>query len=179
MSTGYLRGRVANMLIALVCVTALAGTVQAQDNAGQPSARQQELQSLQQSLSAIRQETMAENPGLQERQERLQDQMMSRMRDEGVDPRTDVRRLQDIARELRSGEVAEADRAGLMEEYQSTREALLEARRTAMQDKRIRNAQLELQDDLVGAMTERNADVPEMIERFETLRSELGGQTAR
>ena len=176
MSTGYLRKQAVGVLAALVCVAALAGTVQAQSGSGQPSASQQELQSLQQSLSAIREQAMEENPGLQERQQVLQDQMMSRMRDEGVDPREDVRRLQDIARELRSGEVPEEEQAGLMEEYQSTRQALLEARRAAMQDKRIESAQLELQDDLVGAMTEQNADVPEMIDRFEALRAALSGQ---
>ncbi|MEX0385713.1 hypothetical protein [Spiribacter onubensis] len=176
MLKGKLRSQAMRIFTALVCVAALSGGVQAQNTGGQPGAQQQELQQLQQTLSSIRQQAMEENPGLQERQQVLQDQMMSRMRDEGVDPREDVKRLQDIARELRGGEVAEEQRAGLMEEYQSTRQALLDARRAAMQDERIKNSQLELQDDLVSAMTEQNADVPEMIDRFETLRSEMAGR---
>ena len=176
MFKGHLRHRSWRILAALVCAATLAGSAVAQDGTGQPSASQQELRSLQQALSSIRQQAMEANPNLEERQQALQDQMMSRMRDEGVEPRQDVRRLQDIARQLRSGEVAEADRPALMEEYQSTRQALLEARRTAMQDERIQTAQTQLQDDLVSAMTEQNGDVPAMIDRFESLRSELAGQ---
>ncbi|MEX0430169.1 hypothetical protein [Spiribacter insolitus] len=175
MSKAYLRSQAMRVFMALVCAAALAGGVQAQNAGGQSSGQQQELQQLQQTLSSIRQQAMEENPGLQERQQVLEDQMMSRMRDEGVDPREDVMRLQDIARELRGGEVAEEERASLMEEYQNTRQELLAARRTAMEDERIKNAQLELQDDLVSAMTEQNADVPEMIDRFETLRSQMAG----
>ena len=151
-----------------------AGNAAAQ-NTGDASAQRQELQSLQASLASIREEAVNENPSLGERQQSLEDRMMSRMRDEGVNPREDVKRLQDIARRLRSGEVAEEERPALMEEYQSTRQSLLQARRTAMQDSGIQQDQSQLQDDIVSAMTEIDDEVPDMIERFQNLRSEVQG----
>lgn len=150
-----------------------ASTTGAQTPSGDLQATQQALQSLQQSLSAIREKTMAANPELKQREESLQDQMMSRMRDEGVLPRKRIRRLQDMAEQMRSGEVPENEQAAMMESYQSLRQELLDARRVAMQDERIKTAQLQLQDDMVSAMTEQNAEVPSMIDRFEAMRAEL------
>jgi len=168
----WTRRAVVTLAIAALGATGLA---QAQSSDGSSSNRQ-ELQSLQQSLASIREEAINQNPGLADRQQSLEDRMMSRMRDEGVNPREDVKRLQDIARELRGGEVAEEDRAALMEEYQSTRQALLQARRTAMQDSGIQSDQTQLQEDIVSAMSEIDGNVPQMIDRFETLRSNVQSQ---
>ena len=137
--------------------------------------KRQELQSLRQSLAAIRQSTMEANPELAERQSQLEDQMMARMRDEGVQPRKDIRRLQDIASELRQGDIDDERREALRTEYQTTREELLEARRTAMNDEQIRESLRVLREQRMAAMSELNADVPEMIDRFETLFQELNG----
>lgn len=168
----WTRRAVFTLAIAAVAATGLA---QAQSSDGGSSSRQ-ELQSLQQSLASIREEAINENPGLADRQQSLEDRMMSRMRDEGVSPREDVKRLQDIARELRGGEVAEEERAAMMEEYQSTRQALLQARRTAMQDSGIQDDQMQLQEDIVDAMSDIDDSVPEMIDRFETLRGNVQSQ---
>lgn len=167
----------ARRTVLMFAVSALGavGIAQAQNTDG-PSAERQELQSLQQSLASIREEAINQNPNLGDRQQSLEDRMMSRMRDEGVNPRADVKRLQDIASQLRGGDVAEEERAGLMEEYQSMRQSLLEARRTAMQDSGIQEDQVELQDDIVSAMSEIDDEVPDMIERFQSLRSEVQGQ---
>ncbi|RZU98096.1 hypothetical protein [Spiribacter vilamensis] len=158
-----------------VSAAGVAGIAAAQNTDG-PSAQRQELQSLQESLASIREEAINENPNLGDRQESLEDRMMSRMRDQGVNPREDVKRLQDIARQLRGGDVAEEERATLMEEYQSKRQSLLEARRTAMQDSGIQEDQAQLQDDIVSAMSDIDGEVPDMIERFQDLRSEVQGQ---
>lgn len=170
----------ARRTVLMFAVSALGavGIAQAQNTDGPsgPSAERQELQSLQQSLASIREEAINQNPNLGDRQQSLEDRMMSRMRDEGVNPRADVKRLQDIASQLRGGDVAEEERAGLMEEYQSMRQSLLEARRTAMQDSGIQEDQVELQDDIVSAMSEIDDEVPDMIERFQSLRSEVQGQ---
>ena len=160
------------LAIAAVGATGLA---QAQNSDG-PSSSRQELQSLQQSLASIREEAINENPNLADRQQSLEDRMMSRMRDEGVNPREDVKRLQDIASELRGGEVAEEERTAMMEEYQSTRQELLQARRTAMQDSGIQEDQMQLQEDIVSAMSDIDGSVPQMIDRFETLRSNVQSQ---
>ncbi|MEX0451376.1 hypothetical protein V6X62_06075 [Spiribacter sp. 218] len=153
----------------------LATPVFGQGSDGDLQGKRQELQSLRQSLAAIRQSTMEANPELAERQSQLEDQMMARMRDEGVRPRQDIRRLQDIASELRQEGLEDARRESLMSEYQSTRQELLAARRAAMDDQRIRDSQLALREEMVAAMTEQDADVPEMIDRFEALREELSG----
>ena len=163
------------ILTLAVAAAGVVGVAPAQNTDGS-SAQRQELQSLQESLASIREEAINENPDLGDRQQSLEDRMMSRMRDEGVNPREDVKRLQDIARQLRGGDVAEEERAGLMEEYQSTRQSLLEARRTAMQDNGIQEDQAQLQDDIVSAMSAIDDEVPDMIERFQSLRSEVQGQ---
>jgi len=169
--------RRSNLIRAIALSTAMimswAGAASAQAQSGDLQATQQALQSLQQSLSTIREQTMEANPELKQREESLQDQMMSRMRDEGVLPRKRIRRLQDMAQQMRSGEVPENEQAAMMESYQSLRQELLDARRVAMQDERIKTAQLQLQDDMVSAMTEQNAEVPSMIDRFEAMREEL------
>ena len=163
------------LLTIAVSAAGVAGIAPAQNSDG-PSAQRQELQSLQESLASIREEAINENPDLGDRQQSLEDRMMSRMRDQGVNPREDVKRLQDIARQLRGGDVAEEERAGLMQEYQDKRQSLLEARRTAMQDSGIQEDQAELQDDIVNAMSAIDDEVPDMIERFQSLRSEVQGQ---
>lgn len=176
MSTQSLGNWTRRMFLTLaVSTVGVAGIALAQ-NADGPSSQRQELQSLQESLASIREEAINENPNLGERQQSLEDRMMSRMRDQGVNPREDVKRLQDIARQLRGGDVAEEERATLMEEYQSKRQSLLEARRSAMQDSGIQEDQAELQDDIVSAMSDIDQGVPDMIERFQNLRSEVQGQ---
>jgi hypothetical protein len=131
-----------------------------QGSDGDAQGKRQELQSLRQSLAAIRQSAMEANPELAERQSQLEDQMMARMRDEGVQPRKDIRRLQDIASELRQGDIDDERREALRTEYQTTREELLEARRTAMNDEQIRESLRVLREQRMAAMSELNADVP-------------------
>lgn len=167
------RGLIGAVTMALVI--GLGSPVAAQESDENLQSKRAELRELQQSLSEIRETAMAENPELQQQQDKLQTQVMSRMRDRGVEPRKSIRRLQDITRELRSGDVAEEDQTALMEEYQTTREEVLAARRDALDDDGVREAQEDLQDDLVEAMSEQDAAVPEMIERFEVLREEVSG----
>ncbi len=167
---------VVSLLASLVLIFSVSGVGHAQQTSESMRAQQQEFQQLRQSLSQIREQAMSANPALKKRQDSLQDQMMSRMRDEGVKPRSQIRRLQDITRELRAGEVPEEEQAALMQEYQQTRQALLQARRTAMQDERVRSAQIELQEDMMAAMAEQNGDVEMMIQRFDALREELSNR---
>lgn len=161
--------------VTMALVLGLGSPVTAQESDENRQGKREELRELQQSLSEIRETAMAENPELQQQQDKLQTQVMSRMRDQGIEPRKSIRRLQDITRELRSGDVAEEDQAALMTEYQETREEVLAARRDALDDEGVREAQENLQDDLVEAMSEQDPAVPEMIERFEVLREEVSG----
>lgn len=135
--------------------------------------KQAELQVLQQELSALRQEAMAANPEFEQRQQSWQDAFMSMIRDEGVQPRQAIRRLQDMERELRGDALNEQERTAMREEFMALRERLMDARRNALQDQDLTEARESLQADLITAMAAINADAPEMIERFETLRSEL------
>jgi len=166
-------------VVMLGLLLALSGQSFAQDATDGLQGKRQELRELQETLSEIRQTAMADHPELQRQQDALQTQVMSRMRDAGVEPRKSIRRLQDITRELRSGEAAEEDQAALMQEYQETREAVLTARREALDDDGVREAQKALQSDLVDAMSEQEAAVPEMIERFEALREEVTRSQSR
>ncbi len=135
--------------------------------------KQAELQVLQQELSALRQEAMAANPEFEQRQQSWQDAFMSMIRDEGVQPRQAIRRLQDMERELRGGELSEEERAVMRDEFMALRDRLMDARRNALQDEDLTEARESLQADLMTAMAAIDADAPEMIERFESLRSEL------
>ncbi len=135
--------------------------------------KQAELQVLQQELSALRQEAMAANPEFEQRQQSWQDAFMSMIRDDGIQPRKAIRRLQDMERELRGDELGEEERAVMREEFLGLRDRLMEARRKALQDEDLTEARESLQADLITAMAAINADAPEMIERFETLRNQL------
>ncbi len=150
-----------------------------QDQAASLEVIQAELEILRQSLASLRERVMAANPSLQARQSSLQDQIMSLMRDDGIQPRKEIRRLQDMARQLREDPLDETQRAELLQTYQQSREALLQARSSAMNDEDVVREQTRLQDDLVAAMTAENAEVPAMIERFETLRSQLAAAMRR
>lgn len=160
-------------LLVLGLLGSPAAIAQGQGQATSFEVMQAELEVLRQSLSSLRERVMAANPSLQSRQRSLQDQMMSLMRDEGIQPRKEIRRLQDMARQLREDELDETQRAELLQTYQQSRETLLQARSSAMNDEDVVREQTRLQDDLVAAMTAENAEVPAMIERFETLRGEL------
>lgn len=167
-------------LAALLLALGVSGPVVAQTDSadGQQDAQalQAELQALQQELAEIRNAAMENNPGLRERQTSLQNQVMTRMRDEGVSPEQDIRRLQDIATELRSGELSESEQQALAQEYQETRQDLLEARRTALDAGPVQDAQARFREDLITAMEAENPDVRELIDDFERLREELRGQ---
>ena len=170
-SDSALRRTLSGLMLALAL--ALSGPVLAQGD-GANAARVQELRQLQQSLTELRQQAMADNPELEQRQQAFQDRVMSRMRDEGVEPRKAIRRLQDISRKLQSGEVGETERNELMQEYQQTRTEVMQARRVAMGDEAIIEAEQALRTALIEAMAEQDAEAPAMIERFETLRREVG-----
>lgn len=143
---------------------------------GEAAALQQELRDLQRQLAEIRTAAMENNPELQERQTSLQNQVMTRMRDEGVNPEQDIRELQDLATRLRSGDLSQSEQQELAREYQQTRQELLEARRTALDDENIRQAQQDFREDLVTAMEAENPDVRALIEEFEATREALREQ---
>lgn len=170
------RGALAALLLAL----GVSGPVVAQNGSadGQQDvqALQEELQALQQELAEIRNAALENNPGLRERQTSLQNEVMTRMRDEGVNPEQDIRRLQDIATELRSGELSESEQQALAQEYRETRQDLLEARRTALEAGPVQDAQARFREDLITAMEAENPDVRELIDDFERLRGELRGR---
>lgn len=181
------RNRAPGALAATLALTLFAGApALAQEGGGigqgQGGARgeaaelQQELRTLQRQIGEIRTSAMENNPELQERQSSLQDEVMTRMRDEGVDPEEDIRELQDMATELRSGELSESEQQELAGEYQETRQTLLEARRTVLEDEEIQSAQEEFREDLITAMEAENPDVRELIEDFENVREELRAQ---
>lgn len=159
--------------IALLCATSVAlAEPPVPEN---PAAIEQELRMLQGRLSSVREQAMAVNPSLQRRQDALQDQVMSRMRDEGVFPRKQIREIQEMARALASGDLAEEERQALLVEYQAARDALLAARRIALEDDRIVAAQRAFSDELMAAMVAIDPEASAMAERFELLRDALAG----
>ncbi|MRH78859.1 hypothetical protein GH984_09075 [Spiribacter sp. C176] len=164
---------------AVLLSVALATTAQASDIPENPAEIEQELRTLQERLSAAREQAMTANPKLQKRQEALQDEVMSRMRDEGVFPRRQIREIQDMASELSGGELAEEEREVLLAEYQVARDELLAARRTALEDERIIASQRAFSDELMNAMLAVDPQADEMAERFEVLREALSALRAQ
>lgn len=164
---------------AILLSIALATTAQASDIPENPAEIEQELRTLQARLTAAREEAMTANPKLQKRQEALQDEVMSRMRDEGVFPRRQIREIQDMASELSGGELAEEEREALLAEYQVARDELLAARRTALEDERIIASQRAFSDELMNAMLAVDPQADEMAERFEVLREALSALRAQ
>lgn len=164
---------------AILLSVALATTAQASDIPENPAEIEQELRTLQARLTAAREEAMTANPKLQKRQEALQDEVMSRMRDEGVFPRRQIREIQDMASELSGGELAEEEREALLAEYQVARDELLAARRTALEDERIIASQRAFSDELMNAMLAVDPQADEMAERFEVLREALSALRAQ
>lgn len=164
---------------AVLLSVALATTAQASDIPENPAEIEQELRTLQARLTTAREEAMTANPKLQKRQEALQDEVMSRMRDEGVFPRRQIREIQDMASELSGGELAEEEREALLAEYQVARDELLAARRTALEDERIIASQRAFSDELMNAMLAVDPQADEMAERFEVLREALSALRAQ
>ena len=162
------------MLLSIALVT----TAQASDIPENPAAIEQELRTLQARLSAAREEAIQVNPNLQKRQEALQDEVMSRMRDEGVFPRRQIREIQDMARKLSDDGLTEEARQTLLAEYQVARDALLAARRVALEDKRIIASQRAFSDELMNAMVAVDPQAEAMAARFEVLREALSALRA-
>ena len=163
--------RLLGLTLAVTLLACASAQAQTEDTGAQ--ARQVELQSLQQTLAMLRAEVMEANPRFEERQAAWQLKFMSRVRDEGIRPRQALRELQDMERELRGDELEDEARAAMEQSYVALRERLIEARRVALADETVNEERDALQEDLIAAMTSRNAEVPEMIDRFEQLRREL------
>jgi hypothetical protein len=136
-----------------------------------------QMQEAQQELEQIRDQALSKRPELREQQADLQQRITERVRAEGVDPEADMQRLQEIASEIRGGDLSEERQQELIEEYESTRTALLEARRAALQDQAIQEDTEAFRSALLDAMREEDDSVDELIqdltEAQQTLRREM------
>lgn len=150
---------------------------EAQNGAGTVAEARNRMREAQEELERIRDQALASRPELREQQADLQQRITDRLRAEGVDPEADIQRLQEIADEIRSGEIDDQRQQELVAEYQQKRTALLEARRAALQDQAIQEDTEEFRSALLTAMREEDDSVDELIsdltEAQQTLRQEM------
>lgn len=128
---------------------------------------------LEQQLEGIRNRALESSPALQEQQQALQQKVNLRMKERGVDPQADLERLREIATQLRSQSLAEAEQQELVDEYRQKRQRLLEARNAVLGDGEIRQARKQFSQELLVAMKKVEPDVEQIIRRYNEAQAEF------
>lgn len=153
-----------------------APSAQSGDNNAQatnvPEARLRVRELLRQ-LESIRNQALENDSALQAQQQALQQKVNERMEARGVDPQADLERLREIATQLRSSDLTEAEQQELANEYRRKRRELLEARDAVLNDKEIRQGRERFSQALLTAMKKVEPDVERIIRRYNEAQAEL------
>ncbi len=144
-----------------------------EQSSGKPANARAEMRKLQKRLGDIRDQALENNPELKEQRQSLKDAVNARMAEEGVDPETDVARLREIAKKLRSGKVEGEEQKTLTKEYREKRQTLLTARRKALGDEKIQKQRKAFEDDLRAAMIEQEPETKALIAEYRKQRTQM------
>jgi len=175
------RGPVAAMLAAALALPVAAGAQEAAPQAAPQAGQQkqkmqkivQEYRQAAQKLQQIRQETIAENPELEEQREAFETQVQDAMSETGYDVEAGRTKMEKLGKRFQNEELSKEERQKLASEFQAERQKMQQAQQKVLQQEDIRKAGEKLQEDTLTAMKEQDPQTEELLQRMEKLRQQL------
>lgn len=134
---------------------------------------QRKMQNLQRELGKVQQKALEENPELAEKQEALQDLVISTMQDNGHTPEKDMERMKEIREKMQSGDVEKAEKQKMAQEMRKHQQSLVQARQEAFQDEEVQKKTSEFREELMAAMKETDPEAESLIEEYNKTRQKM------
>ncbi len=132
-----------------------------------------ELMKLGQELEKIRQETVTKHPDLKQQEEKFGDMVAAEMKKNGGTPKEDLAELRSLQAKLRDEKTPDADRQALMMRLQRKAQEFDQARRQALQNPELQQAQGKLLQDMVGAMKKENPRTDDLMKQMHQKQQEM------
>lgn len=170
--------RIVIMLTLAITAAGFAGVAAAQngDTAARPQQARELIQQYRQKaakLQRIRAETLNANPELREQHKAFVAMVREAIEDQGYDIEAGRQRVQSMAAKLRSGDLSEAERKAVIQDFTAERRALGKARAAALQQPEVRAAGRQLQQQTLAAMKAHNPNVDNLIQDMKRLRRQI------
>lgn len=182
-----LKKTVSTVLIAAAAV-GFTGIAVAQDGAatngnGAPAAQSQTQTEMNTLIKQLRQKSatldtaykqaLEANADLREQQDQFVAMMRQAIQDQGYDLDAGQQRLQDMAKQMKAGDLSDDERTALLQKFTAERQSLNQARTAALQQPEIKQAGQSLQTATVAAMTAQNPEVEQLLQDIAKLRQQI------
>lgn len=138
----------------------------------QLQAMQEQIRQLTEQLQQIQRQALAANPELQEQQSEYQDLVIDTMSDQGYEAEAALERMGDLQAQLESDELSEAEQQAMVNDLRAASAEFRSAQGEAMQTEAVRDAQSELESDLIAAMIELNENTEALIAQLQSAQQE-------
>jgi len=133
----------------------------------------QHLHQIEQKLTKIQKATISSHPELRKQEDKFKSLLMSTMRDKGFKPQEDMKRLGELRQKLRARGLEPKERNQLIAEFQQKSSRLQQAQQEAFSDKKVQQAQQDLQDAVVAAMKKKDPDTSKLLKEMDETQKKL------
>jgi|GEM_PF-4329339 len=164
--------------LALLALTMVVGTAYA--GSGSNNSSQNHTQALihqyqkkSQKLQKIHQKTLKNNSSLKKEQNNYQQMLQSAVKKQGYNMKAGRQKLQALSKKLRSGNLNKSKRKKVMQQFQSERKKMTNARQKAMSQPKIKKARQKLQKDTLSAMNKQNPKTKSLINSLRNIQKQM------
>lgn len=134
---------------------------------------QQRLRQVERQLTKIQKEAVNAHPELQKKQDDFRSLLMTTMRSKGYTPEKDMKRLNELRKKLNDRSLNVDDRDKLIAEFQEKSSRLQKAQHDAFGEKKVKQAQQDLQAAVVAAMKKTDPNTTKLLKEMDDLKAKL------
>ena len=145
---------------------------QAQQN-GQIAQLQQRMRELQGKLKQVQSKAMKNNPELKEEAKALENLVLDTAREHGYEPKKNMEKMQELRKQAQNGDMSEADRKKLAEQFRAEKKSLREGQKKALDSEAVKKARKNYSDNLMAAMEAEEPKTGAMIEELQQIQNKF------
>lgn len=163
-------------LVIMAPALALAQTSASSSSAGASKQMQsliKDFRSTARQLQQIKQKAIQSNPELQARHKQFREKLKNAMAEAGYDVASNLERLKEISKMLKSGKVSKNKRQALAQELRRMQRKMLQARKKVLQMSEVQSARQQLHQATLAAMRKQSERTQELINHMKELRDQL------
>lgn len=155
----------------LIAALGMAGAAQAQ---GQLSALEREFMEIQQRLVEAEQRAFANNPGLEQQADAIEQLVRSKMRAAGYDPDRIADILRETQAQLQNPDLTDDQRQAILQapEVLDVQEQMQSAQQAVMGDGEVMQKQQALEADILASMQQEEPETDQLLQRMEQIREQ-------
>lgn len=155
----------------LIAALSTVGIVQAQ---GQLEALEREFMQIQQRLVEAEQRAFANNPGLEQQADAIEELVRSKMRAAGYDPDRIAGILRETQEQLQDPNLSDAQRQAILQapEVVDVQEQMQSAQQAVMGDGEVMQKQQALEADILASMRREEPETDRLLQRMEQIREQ-------